>query len=588
MRAISPPSAADAAPPSLRTRKRAYPGLAGALAREAAGRVKDAAEARLYRSRAWRLSLAGPLPAHLAIVPDALASATLEGAQEILRGRFVLAEGVLSVRGQSPFDAEADEPVKAALHRFVWLAHLEKAGGNAARDVARALCEDWLDRFEHWERLSWRPGVLGPRLIAWAAHFRFLTGDHDLLFRSRLMKAMAEETRHLARSIGDAPEGPDRLAAAAALTVMALTLPEAVKRRDRAIAALQLAIDGALLDDGGIVTRNPADQVEAVAALLRVTRALADAGESAPAFLAPALAAATARLNMMRLGDGGLCPFHGGCEGDTALIAELLDGARFAGPGFAPHWGYARLTGHDSTLVFDCGGAPDGAHATGAHAGPLSFVFAEGDRRLIVNSGVARRRGAAWIEAARRTAAHSTLQLGEDDAGHILSDGAAKRLGARLFALHGEGEAASGPDGGWAEGTHDGWGRQGVSHRRRLWLSPAGDDLRGEDSVTRASPRGRLEVAVRFLLHPECRATLAQGGDSIILAPPGGDPWRFRAALTGPDERLMLEEAVYMAGETVRRTEAIVVRAGITGSNWTLRWALKAEIPGQRPRHRLV
>ncbi len=575
--------------PALKTPRPVYPGLAAALARDAAERLKQAARARLYRSALARLALSGPLPAHLAATPDALAPAMLEGAQDILRGVFPLASGALTVRGQSPFDAEATETQRAELHRFEWLAHLEKAGGRTAADVARALTEDWLDRFANWHALVWRGDVLGPRLVAWAAHFRFLTGDHDLLFRSRLMKAMAEETRHLARSVEDTAEGLPRLAAAAALVVMNAVLPDTVKRPERAFAALDRALAGALSADGGVMTRNPTDQAAALALLLRVRRALEDRQIALPPALDAALAAVSARFAMLRLSDGGLACFHGSSEGDRAMLAELAEGARRAGSSAAPGFGFARFANGDSVLIFDHGSPPPGAFATNAHAAPLSFEFAHGEHRLIVNGGVARRRGAAWIDAARRTAAHATLQIGEAEAGSVLDGAAAKRLGARLYGGQVTGEAAFSEAGGWAEGAHDFWKpRFGAEHRRRLFLDAAGEDLRGEDSLTRARPRGALEVAVRFPLHPDVKASLAQGGDSIILAPSGGPVWRFRAEDGGPDTAMRLEEAVYMGGETVRKTSAIVVRAVMTGTDWKLRWALKTDSPAHRPKRRLV
>lgn len=589
MRAISERFAADPAPAAPKAPRVPYPGLAAALARDAAERLKDAARAKFYRSPLARLGLAGPLPAHLAVTPDALAPATLEGAQDILRGAFALETGSLAVRGQSPFDAEADSAVRAELHRFGWLAHLEKAGGRTAEGVARALTEDWLDRFESWHALSWRPDVLGPRLVAWAAHFRFLTSDHDLVFRSRLMRAMAEETRHLARSVDDLPEGPARLAAAAALAVMAAAMPEAVKRPERAFAALAAAIGGAFGADGGIVTRSPHDQAEAVAALARVKRALGDARMAMPPAFEAALAAAEARLAMLRFGDGGLACFHASREGDRVLLGDIAGGARPAGPSFAPDMGFARLAGGESVALLDCGGPPPGVFAAAAHAAPLAFEFAQGEQRLIVNGGVARRRGPGWIDAARRTAAHSTLQIGEADAGALLDGGPARRLGPRLYGGRCQGTAAFSDEGGWAEGSHDLWKpRFGATHRRRLFLDAAGEDLRGEDVLTRERPRGVLEPVVRFIVHPDVKVTLAQGGDSAILAPPGGPTWRFRAVAGGPDERLALEEAVYMGGEAVRRTQAIAIRAVMTGQSWTLRWALKTESPAHRPRRRLV
>ena len=67
-----------------------------------------------------------------------------------------------------------------------------------------------------------------------------------------------------------------------------------------------------------------------------------------------------------------------------------------------------------------------------------------------------------------------------------------------------------------------------------------------------------------------------------------GEAWRFRAGLAGSGGRLTIEPAVYMGGETVRRTEAIVIRAEAPAPEWTVRWAFAIETPAARPRRRIV
>lgn len=534
--------------------------------------------------------LRGPLPGGLAVTPDALSEATLEGAQDILRGRFSLKAGTLDVQGVSPFDVAATPLLRAELHRFAWLAHLERAGGKTARFVARALTEDWIDRFERFEALSWQPHVLGPRLTAWAAHFKFLTGDHDLIFRSRLLKTMAEQTRHLARTVDEAPAGPARLAAAAALVVMECALPENEARGIKAADALGTGIEGAVLPDGGIITRAPLDQIEALAALLRAQRALSDAHRPLPALLLGTVDAMRARLALLRHGDGRLACFQGASEGEVTLLGELLEGMPLESEaGFAPDWGYARLATRGTAIIFDCGGPPPGPHATASHAAPLAFELSHEAQRIIVNAGIAPRRGPEWIDAARRTAAHAALQIGGLDAGDLLDGAAARRLGERLYGGAARGMLDGSEAGLWADASHDLYRAHfGAVHRRRLFLSADGDDLRGEDTLTRAQPRGRLEVAIRFPLHPDCRASLTQSGDSVQIAPPEGAPWRFRAGLGGVEDRLTLEPALYMGGEMVRRTQAIVLHAAVGGPEWTMRWALRREGELRRPRRRLV
>jgi len=591
---ISPASAGEPATRPAKeagTRGRApYPGLAAALARDAAQKARRKAEDTACATAAYRLLLRGPLPDRLATYPDALAPASLERAQDILRGRFALASGTVDVRDSSPFDVAGLPAWRAELHRFEWLAHLEKAGGPTAAYVARALTEDWLDRYERFEAFAWRPEILGPRVVAWAAHFRFLNTSNDLLFRSRLMKALAEQTRHLERYARTAPPGLALLESACALCVMSALLPEGEKRPRRAAEALGEALNSGLLDDGGIVTRAPHEQALAVAALARARHALDDVHRPQLPDLAPALDAARACLRRLLHADGKLACFNGASEGDEAWLAELAEGhAPETGPARPANWGYARLSAASSLALFDCGGPPPGPHASEAHAGPLAFEFSHGSARIVVNGGTARARGAEWLDAARRTAAHATLQLNDQDAGSLLSGVAGTRLGPLLYGGSAHGSLEAGTEGLWAEGTHDLYRRGfGAVHDRRLFLSATGDDLRGEDRLTFSARRTWCEAVIRFPLHPDCKATLAQSGDSVLIVPHNAVAWRFRTDLAGPDEKLTLEPHAYMGGETVRNAQAIVIRAMPAGREWTARWAFKIEAPYKRARRRLV
>src|SRR2546423_12082810 len=68
--------------------------------------------------------------------------------------------------------------------------------------------------------------------------------------------------------------------------------------------------------------------------------------------------------------------------------------------------------------------------------------------------------------------------------------------------------------------------RFGLTYARELYLTPDGDDLRGEDKLT---GRAGVEFAVRFHLHPAVEASLAADNGAAALRPPRGAGWRVRA-----------------------------------------------------------
>ena len=78
-----------------------------------------------------------------------------------------------------------------------------------------------------------------------------------------------------------------------------------------------------------------------------------------------------------------------------------------------------------------------------------------------------------------------TLVLADTNSAELREDG----LGRRPEVVEAERQEAEGAQ--WLDATHDGWKKiLGAVHRRRLWLSESGDDLRGEDAVEAESPAG--------------------------------------------------------------------------------------------------
>ena len=59
----------------------------------------------------------------------------------------------------------------------------------------------------------------------------------------------------------------------------------------------------------------------------------------------------------------------------------------------------------------------------------------------------------------------------------------------------------------------------GLTHRRRLWLSADGTDLRGEDTLSGAHAG---LFTVRFHQHPDMQVSLIQNGGAALLRAPSG------------------------------------------------------------------
>jgi len=120
--------------------------------------------------------------------------------------------------------------------------------------------------------------------------------------------------------------------------------------------------------------------------------------------------------------------------------------------------------------------------------------------------------------------------------------------------------------------SHDGYQRAyALRHRRRVYLSADGADLRGEDRLEPHGVARAADFTVRFHLHPDVRANLAQGGDSALLRLAKGGGWRLRAA----GAWISLEPSVYLGRkDEIRRSQQIVL-SGRTGPDGArVKWAL--------------
>ena len=99
--------------------------------------------------------------------------------------------------------------------------------------------------------------------------------------------------------------------------------------------------------------------------------------------------------------------------------------------------------------------------------------------------------------------------------------------------------------------------------------------------AARRSAADRDQFAVRFHLHPAIKASRLADGHGAMLVLPNRDVWTFNAY----EDRVELEESVYLAGtDGPRRTLQIVIygRARkVLRVQWTLRGAARA-----RRRHR--
>ncbi|HEX3994285.1 MAG TPA: heparinase II/III-family protein, partial [Acetobacteraceae bacterium] len=250
-------------------------------------------------------------------------------------------------------------------------------------------------------------------------------------------------------------------------------------------------------------------------------------------------------------------------EETSALVDLVLTqaGRGSRAPSALNEGGFQRLQAGRTVLIVDAGAPPPPDVDRLAHAGTLSMELSVGRDRMIVNVSSFPAGGPQWFDAARATAAHSTLVIGDLNSSELLEHG----LGRRPSVVTVQRQEANGAH--WLEATHDGWVRPfGATHRRRLYLSESGEDIRGEDVIEAESPQ---PFTLRFHLHPSVQASLQQDGAAVLMRLRSGGGWILRADAAP----LTLEESIYLGSGELRKTEQVVL-TGREGGSQHVKWAI--------------
>ena len=269
-------------------------------------------------------------------------------------------------------------------------------------------------------------------------------------------------------------------------------------------------------------------------------------------------------LRALRHGDGGLALFNGSKEDHAGLIELVLTQAGRGGrtPLALPEGGFHRLAAARTLVLADCGAPPPPGLDRSAHAGTLSFEMSIGRERLIVNCGAFPAGGAEWRDAARATAAHSTLVIADVNSSELKPEG----LGRRPGTVDVQRQEANGAH--WLEASHDGWGKPfGAVHRRRLYLAESGEDTARRGYRSRRPRRSPSPSASTCTLWctATCNRTAARCCCACPAAAAGG------CAPTG--RRCRLEESIYLGGPEPKRAEQVVL-TGYADGPQHVKWAI--------------
>jgi len=455
---------------------------------------------------------------------------------------------------------------RCELYEFTWLRDLRALGGDEARQVARMLTLGWIEHHRQWSWPAWKADTIALRIVAWLTHYDVFFASADDSFRRSLMTSIGRQIRHLIRILPAEVDGAARITALKGLICGAVSLPCPNTVEDNSLALLKFELDRQIFPDGGHVERNPALQLRVLCDLIDIRATLNAGRRELPESLQHAIDRLAPMLRFFRHGDRALAHFNGSNEGDIRLVDLALRqaDARGRAPRNAPHTGFERLSAGRMVVLVDTGCAVPGLDQT-ACAGTLSFEASVGRDRLIVNCGAATKGDSQWQRACRTTAAHSTAQLDNRNSSEIRDD---SEIGRRPSSVLCNRDDEGGNS--FLSMSHDGYlATLSTIHKRQLYLTADGEELRGEDIFT--GPAGH-PFTIRFHLHPRVQASLSKNSQQTLLRLPGGSGWRLRAE-TG---HMRLEESIYLeTPNRPRRSQQVVVK-GVTENEATVvKWELQ-------------
>lgn len=536
------------------------------------GNLKHRASAAAYGTAFYQWSLGGNIPDRLAVIPPDPWPGDAANGRQMCQDIFTCQGEELSAGGGT-FEPEGASPVwRDYIQSFEWLRDLRTLGGDAGRRQARVMILAWIDRYGNWNEHAWRPDLAGRRVAMWLALYEFFAASADDVFQTNYLASLLRQARHLSRSLPGALAGLGLLQAIRGLAYAGLAFEGRESWLEQALGLLEHETRRQILNDGGHVSRSPVQLLDAMRIYIDLRSALQAGQYPVPEFLQHAIDRMAQAMRFMRYSDRGFALFHGAQEGDRVLMdmVQMIANAHGRVMRSLPDTGFERISMGRSLLMVDAGRAPVWPFDEHAHAAPLSFEFCYGKERMFVACGT-HPTDPQWREALRGTAAHNTITLDHKNACEIRQDGHFGRRTRNVVVTREDVSGAS-----LIDGVHDGYvPLNGISHRRRMYLSDQGHDLRGEETLTCSIGLSKpVDVTLRFHLHPRVPVSLVRGRKDALLRLPSGAGWRF----TQTGGTISLENSIYLGeGGRPRKTKQLVISARMEKDLVQLKWALQRE-----------
>lgn len=507
-----------------------------------------------------------------------------------LRAGHFLVHGVKTPIAQVDYGGAArmTPPIERVVHAFEWLGDLDaSAPREEAAPVAERILAAWLKAnpsppSRPGKGAAWSVGNTGTRLLNWLVHAPLILSGVDRSVRSRTLHAIADTARWLDRNVGRAEDRLGETVGWSAIVAAGLLMPGGRPRRLFGEAGLMRALGEMVGDDGGVLSRSPTAQMEAIATLVKLRACYEATRRDPPEAIGEMLSLLVPPLLTLVHGDGSLGSWQGAWAMPAGEVSALIEASKVRTRPLREvrQWGFQRVAADKSVLQIDAAPPPMPRHARHGCASTLAIEFSAAGQRIFVNCGGAACAGGIvpvrLEQGLRATAAHSTLTLDDANSTAILINGGIGHgvteveVERRDLDIDGQGPATR------IEASHNGYAaRYGLIHRRILILRGDGTELRGEDLLLptgRKGKRGKVGYAIRFHLGPEIEARLSDDRQGAGLALADGSYWQFRSG----EGEVAIEESLWVDGHARPvPVQQLVIQGLVSRGGGNFSWLLK-------------
>ena len=466
------------------------------------------------------------------------------------------------------------------LHSFRWLIDLHQAENQeGAKKRGQELVAAWIEQNNQWGAVSWGADVVGERNTNWLLFAPLILDTEDLTYRRCVLDMIARHARFLMNISTDEREALNNLRAIVGLTLSGLFVPGGESWLKKGCSLLRKAVEKEVFADDALRSQAPQKLLQLYLSFVLLGEAFKKTGREEPEEVLLATLRMATNLENIIHGDGKLALFNGvGIQSDEDIYLALLrTGQKDNKSEISEQSGFARIEKRKSLIIIDVGPPPELDKSAASHCGTHAFEMSRGRERLVVNCGAAPfingSKASLISRDLRGSAAHSTLVLNNKNSSKIREDGligpGVSKVSSRMIEGHGQ---------VLIESEHDGYVLScGYLHKRLIYVSETGENVRGEDIIEHHEMRKNLDKVpfnIRFHLHPDVSVTQNKQEEMLCLSLESGELWYFR--YRGAEGSL--ESSTYFGKEGKGSASKQIVLSGETGEViTTVLWSLQLE-----------